>query len=551
MKPFLQRHRLHLTPLSPLHLGTGEDFEPTNYVIHENLLYAFDPAQAVLSEHERKELLAASKSGDMQTIQKFFAQHATPFMRSAISICGVSEALAKEYQSKLGEVVQREQRGRNVSNLLRIERTATNPHTHQPYIPGSALKGCLRTAIMEEASVGSPPREDLSKKNAAFRYENELLGSFSTDLLRLLKPADFTAQADILTHIQYATNHKKREVKVNGQIQTAKGPSGRRETIEHGQYRAFTGECLLQNLETQHQPQLKNAEKTYPQKKKLAMQHIAIAANQYHRKRFQKESTILAQRRLVNEKWLQSTRALLKAIEPQLENGEILLLRLGKNGGAESKTLEKYAQIKIMGGKGQPPSYEKETKTVWLAAQHEKANHDMLPFGWALVEIDPQEDNSAIRQWCDANSAHLHNAAVIRATLADNRQKQQEQLAQFAQQQAEKAQQQAEQQAAAAAEQARIANLSAEERQIYDWQQEADTIAKRIRQPSEQLAVDFIATLMTAIAEAQNNPQMDNAARCKLADAITGLQLKSRGMLSDRKAKALNSELQKLRGANP
>ena len=30
MSPFLTTHRLHLTPLSPLHIGCGEDFEPTN-----------------------------------------------------------------------------------------------------------------------------------------------------------------------------------------------------------------------------------------------------------------------------------------------------------------------------------------------------------------------------------------------------------------------------------------------------------------------------------------------------------------------------------------
>ena len=33
MPAFLNRHTLHLTPLSPIHLGTGEDYEPTNYII--------------------------------------------------------------------------------------------------------------------------------------------------------------------------------------------------------------------------------------------------------------------------------------------------------------------------------------------------------------------------------------------------------------------------------------------------------------------------------------------------------------------------------------
>ena len=79
MKPFLHRHTLHLTPLSPLHLGTGEDYEPTNYVIADGLLYAFDPSQATLTSAQRNELLQAAQSGNMQTIQKFFARHPEPF----------------------------------------------------------------------------------------------------------------------------------------------------------------------------------------------------------------------------------------------------------------------------------------------------------------------------------------------------------------------------------------------------------------------------------------------------------------------------------------
>lgn len=30
---FLSTHRIALTPLSPIHIGCGETFEPTNYVI--------------------------------------------------------------------------------------------------------------------------------------------------------------------------------------------------------------------------------------------------------------------------------------------------------------------------------------------------------------------------------------------------------------------------------------------------------------------------------------------------------------------------------------
>ena len=241
MPDFLNRHTLHLTPLSPIHLGTGEDYEPTNYIIADNALYAFDPAQAELDPAQRNKLLGVAKSGDIQRIQQYFADNPDPFRAAAHSISSVSPALASEYHKSLGKVAQREQRGNLVFNRLNIERTATNPHNHTPLIPGSALKGCLRTALMEMRSEKQPPatfrlNTPLKEKREQLRYEEDLLGSFATDLLRLVKPSDLAATKKIATHICYATNHKKKNIiGKDGRPVEGKGVTGRRETIQHGQ----------------------------------------------------------------------------------------------------------------------------------------------------------------------------------------------------------------------------------------------------------------------------------------------------------------------------
>ena len=194
MKP-LTRHTLHLTPLSPLHLGTGEDYEPTNYLIHGDALYTFDPARAILNPDEERELHTAAQSGDLQHIQRYFRNNPKPYIVAATHASSVSKGIAAEYQKNYGEIVQREGKRKNVHNRFQIERTATNPHNHQPYIPGSALKGSLRTALLEQLSGKKPPQGPLKTQKDQARYENELLGSFATDLLRLLKPADLSAAA--------------------------------------------------------------------------------------------------------------------------------------------------------------------------------------------------------------------------------------------------------------------------------------------------------------------------------------------------------------------
>ena len=552
MPDFLNRHTLHLTPLSPIHLGTGEDYEPTNYVINteEKALYAFDPARAELDANQRGKLLNIAKSGDIQQIQKYFADNPEPFRTAAHSISSVSDAIASEYQKSLGHVVQREQRGSHtdaVYNRLNIERTATNPHNHTPLIPGSALKGCLRTALLEERSANHHGENPTSK--TANRFEQEHLGNFATDLLRLVKPADLAATGDIATHICYATNHKKKEIiGKDGRPVEGKGVTGRRETIQRGQYRAFSGSLTLQNLLLDHRPRIKNPEKTLPGETRPDFARLIRAANRYHWQRFHDENAKLAERGLVQPEWQRSTEQLLEALKPQLDTGTILLVRLGKNGGAEAKTLEKYAQIKIMGAKGAKPTYEKHTKTVWLAAENTSDQHNLLPFGWALIEIDPTDDNTALRDWCKQNSAHLQDTAALRDKLHAAQTAKAEQAAKNAAKAAVQAAAVAAEQAAEQAEAARLAALPAHERLAHDiltrLSEHSKTYSDRNQDKNLALHRDILATLEQAHGE------LDSASQKQLAELLPYKKLDSacKGFYSGKKEKDIKAALQKLRG---
>ena len=59
MKTNIQPTPLALTPLTPIHIGCGLDFEPTNYVIDDGVLYQFEPARAPLTKADRDALIAA------------------------------------------------------------------------------------------------------------------------------------------------------------------------------------------------------------------------------------------------------------------------------------------------------------------------------------------------------------------------------------------------------------------------------------------------------------------------------------------------------------
>ena len=407
MIEFLKTHRLYLTPLSPIHIGCGEDFEPTNYVIENGVLYGFDPSRAALSDDERKELLAAvNKRGALLHVQNFFRKHAKRFTPHAQALIPVSRGVATQYQNGIGRVANVEQNGNQVFNKFTIERASYTGTHAWPYVPGSSVKGCLRTTLLDARNAGKPVRKDERKD----LEKNLLGGDFSTSPLRLLKIADFMPVSEPQRRVCYAVNHKKQQVfDRNGNLAQPKGVTARKETIEPGQYRAFTAEAVLPSLDGHTHPG-----KT--PKQRIDLQEIVRATNAYHLARWQNELAVLEGRGFVEQGWCAAVKKLLAGeLKARMDAGQAMLVRLGRYGGAESKTLTGAADIKIMQGKGQQPKYMSTTKTVWLAAETEGEQKNMLPFGWAIVEIDPEGELPQLRAWCQQQTQSRPDMNALRA----------------------------------------------------------------------------------------------------------------------------------------
>ena len=183
---------IFLTPLSPLHIGCGEDYEPTNYVIHQNVLYSFDPAVVPLDAALRKELLAAVRSGSIPSVVKFFQRNVDTFRvfaENALPVCGQCVKTHRLMAEK-GE-------GRNQNKIARTTYCATN-EGNAYYLPGSALKGVIHTALLNRVNAGTPRdiKDDLDKKI--------LGGTFSDSPMRFLKVADLLQTKPVPSRIVMA-----------------------------------------------------------------------------------------------------------------------------------------------------------------------------------------------------------------------------------------------------------------------------------------------------------------------------------------------------------
>ncbi len=403
---FLESHDLVISTLSPVHIGCGEDYEPTNYVIEGETLHAFDPARllARLDQKQRDELSRAlDDRNPVLAAQRCFFRHRALAIEIASHRAPVAPAAARLYAARVGQVANRQQDGGQVINKLEIARTAFNPISSLPVLPGSSIKGAMRTAVLEALRAQTGRRypitdQEASRNNEAARkskdMERDLLGgSFETDPLRLVKVADApflpgsykakNARGEeiqrerLARSILFQANRKKcpNQFSASGSIETLV------ECIPAGQPRAFAGQLLIEH-------KAGYGEKT--RRRQLDFASLTQACNDFYGARLEAELAILEANQYISPVWAQNARNRLlpsgiwgKAIA----TGRGFLLRVGRHSGAESVTIDAPRKIKIMKGKGQPVDWGNEATTVWLATNEPGATGGMWPFGWVFAQV--------------------------------------------------------------------------------------------------------------------------------------------------------------------
>lgn len=402
---FLDTHELVISTLSPVHIGCGEDYEPTNYVIEGDQLHAFDPAQllAELDSGERDKLLRAL--GDRQpvlAVQRFFYRHRERALKIARYRTPIVKAAADFYQQRIGKVAQQEAGHRQVINKLEIARTAFDANSQLPVLPGSSLKGAIRTAILEQLRKNrhqarfpvANPADRREASHIASEMEKTLLeGSFASDPFRLVKfsdahfqPGRYKAKNGAGLEIERERQPRiilfqaKRKKKPNqfaaqGAIETLV------ECVPAGQPSAFRCTLTIERKARQGSS-TPSQQFDYPS--------IARACNAFYLPIFNDEMALLEANRYVSPTWAANARARLAATGPwgrAIAENRGFLLRVGRHSGAESVTIDAPRRIKIMHRRNEPPTWEPAATILWLAANEPDASGNLQPFGWVFVRI--------------------------------------------------------------------------------------------------------------------------------------------------------------------
>lgn len=358
--------KTRLYPISPIHIGCDDVYEPTSFVINDNkrLLIEFDGIHFVktLSKQEKDEFLQICSQGNIASILKiyqFIYNRRSSIIGKEVNI---SEALIKHYKTVLSISTTDENEIKKDLNKFTINKTAYNPLNNISYIPGSSIKGAIRTAYL---SILAEEKKIENWRGMHKELEKKLLnGEFLTDPFRMLKISDFLPKGEAKTKIVYAVNKKKKLSKFS-----ARGPYQILETITTGvAYEGFI------DIETPQQ----GANIREP----IQLEKLMTSSNKFYKKIFDDED------KAIKEIGAKSIRDKIEKIESRL-NKNMFLIRVGRHSGAEAITIEGKREIKIMQRRGSKPKIFDHSTTLWLASEENNPskNDSLLPFGWAVVEI--------------------------------------------------------------------------------------------------------------------------------------------------------------------
>ena len=507
---------LSISTLSPIHIGCDEVYEPSNFVIHDGLLHALDPGDLAESMNaaERKQLATlADQREPIGAIQRFFRDHAERFAGLSRHQVTVAPYIVSEYERIAGKPTQRDPSGEASFNSLNISRTAYRPIDSTPYLPGSSLKGSIRTAWLNHvlSQRGNPLKaEDSRDKNKARKLQERLLGyaagKFENDPFRHLGLADAHPENDVTpppTRVLYAVSKKKRLPR-----EGERGPkdlNGFLETIPDALPAAFLGELRLSG--------------------KIGWNELCDACNRFYQPQLEAELAHPVLGTLLDADWQKLIKSLLdNELADLIKARQGFLLRVGRNSGAESVTLDGLRDIKILGKQGEKPTYRSATTQKRFASLSKAGAGNLLPFGWLWVNA------------CD--DAHRHLSDALRQKLAARsgalREAHQAQLLRLEDRQEARAVASAEaarqQQAIAAAEQARIeseaarlaalASMSPNLRRIEEFKASFAARALQLRGGRERLNGDYHARARKLSQDALEGADWSTEEKRAAADAI-------------------------------
>ncbi len=350
----MKTHKLSCEILSPIHIGSGREIDPLSYIIKGERLYkiSFERFVAGINDTERLKLEELIDRGDLLIIREYVLEHIDTYRQSFYSVA-VNPHVIETYHSKKGDI-------RNqllISPFIRTEGEA------KPLVPGSSLKGAIRTAVISELAKKKNLPEPKSVRDE-YAFESKVLGykDAKNDPFRGLKIRDKCLEkgATIIREIQNVSKTNGRALKANNIQMICE--------ITHSD---ITGKFVEFQTEIIFDEELFSTEFLSTS---LTREQIVKSCTEFYRDKMEDE----------HQKFYENTEAenvSKKLLDTTLDQNSFLL-RIGRFSGVESVTLDRYRNPK-------PPGKKKSWGNTRNLAE------GIYPMGWVKACFEDEDINKS------------------------------------------------------------------------------------------------------------------------------------------------------------
>ncbi|MEN3039350.1 MAG: type III-A CRISPR-associated RAMP protein Csm5 [Candidatus Kryptonium sp.] len=145
MVEFIKGYKVKYKILTPVHIGTGEELSPFDYVIVDNMFHRISADELIssLSDEQLRMFYSYIRVNNITSLRSLIVANFKSEKFSKYSV-RVLPGVANKYRENLN----------NINNQLLISPFIRTPDSFKPYIPGSSIKGAIRTAIIDDIVRG-------------------------------------------------------------------------------------------------------------------------------------------------------------------------------------------------------------------------------------------------------------------------------------------------------------------------------------------------------------------------------------------------------------
>ena len=393
----IKNYKVKLHVLSPIHIGMGDAYDPTQFVIDKDgLMYVFDTndfLKSLDSEESMEFCKLADNANNPVPVFRFFRDN---FDKNKVKYreVKVSKDLCERYE----QICNSSSLSKDAINQFELRRNIYNPVKNVPYIPGSSIKGCLKTFWMSEANKRSENPYKRNPQDEPYRGEigkletKILKGTFDKDPFRFIKVSDLypIEQEDtFLSRIMYA-------------VMFSRNTSGNEDQNKKDSRSSLTvaleiipkGNVFEGVISIDDQSFMPDVAKV----QRITMDVLMKRAQRYYLSNQkvkdnngiekQVPSKTLSEINLLNKLGATGFNCN-KEMFDRIGN-DCFPIRLGHHSSAEFITLDGCRSVKITPPRVRQAKYAERATTIWLASSKRKPEtaKGLQAFGWAMLEFE-------------------------------------------------------------------------------------------------------------------------------------------------------------------